>query len=66
MTGKVKWFDAKKGYGFVTPDDGSSEAFVHHSMIQMKGYRDLQTGQAVTFDPIPSDKGTKAVNVRLT
>lgn len=62
-TGKVKWFDARKGYGYITADDGQ-DYFVHHTGIRMKGYRTLETGQAVRFDAQPSNKGPKAVNVR--
>jgi CspA family cold shock protein len=64
VTGKVKWFDATKGFGFITPDDGSAEAFVHHTAIEMSGYRVLETGQPVEFKIKTSDKGPKAVNVR--
>lgn len=63
-TGKVKWFDARKGFGFITPDDGSAELFVHHSQIRMKGYRQLETGQAVEFQVEDSERGPKAVRVR--
>lgn len=66
MNGKVKWFDGRKGFGFITPDDGSPEAFVHHSMIRMKGYRVLETGQAVMFDAVATEKGVKAMNVQQT
>jgi len=64
MIGKVKWFDAKKGFGFIAPDDGSEELFVHHSQIQMKGYRDLQTGQRVEFEIQPAAKGPRGISVR--
>ena len=64
MTGRVKWFDGKKGFGFITPDDGSPDAFVHHTQVQMKGYRNLEAGQAVSFEIAAGDKGPKAVGVR--
>lgn len=63
MTGKVKWFDDKKGFGFVTPDEGGPDAFVHHTQIRMKGRRTLETGQAVRFTVEESERGPKAVNV---
>lgn len=55
MTGIVKWFNAEKGYGFITPDDGSEDVFVHFSAIVADGYKKLIEGQKVTFDtdPIP-------------
>jgi len=61
--GKVKWFNEEKGYGFVSPDDGSKDVFVHHSDINMQGFRKLAEGQSVTFEMANSDKGPKAVNV---
>lgn len=63
-TGKVKWFNDQKGFGFITPDDGGKDLFVHHSEIQADGFRTLQEGQAVEFEVAESDKGPKAVNVR--
>lgn len=64
MTGTVKWFDARKGYGFITPDDGGEEVFVHHTAIQAKGYRQLETGQHVEYGEVKnSDKGLKAGRV---
>ena len=64
MKGKVKWFNDQKGYGFITPNDGSKDLFVHHSSIQAEGFRSLSEGQEVEFDVEQSDKGPKAVNVR--
>lgn len=64
MKGTVKWFNAEKGYGFITPEDGSKDVFVHHSGILMDGYKTLNENQQVEFDTVPSDKGPKAANVR--
>ncbi|MBI4279003.1 MAG: cold-shock protein [Armatimonadetes bacterium] len=64
-TGKVKWFNPDKGYGFITGDDGK-DYFVHHSEIQVQGFRSLSEGQTVEFDPERGDKGPKAVRVRIT
>lgn len=66
MTGIVKWFNAEKGYGFITPDDGSEDVFVHFSAIQTSGYRQLEEGQKFTFDTEPDprrNRGLRAVNV---
>ena len=65
MTGKVKWFKADKGFGFIIGEDGQ-DYFVHHSAIEEKGYRTLNPGDLVTFEAEPSDKGLKAVKVRVT
>ncbi len=62
-TGKVKWFNDSKGFGFVEVDDGT-DAFVHHSEIQGEGYKSLAEGDTVEFDVIQGDKGPKATNVR--
>lgn len=63
--GKVKWFDAAKGFGFITPDDGSKDLFVHHSQIQAGGgYATLSDGQAVEFEIGKGQKGPCANNVR--
>ena len=64
MKGKVKWFNDQKGYGFITPEDGSKDLFVHHSSIQMDGFKTLAENQQVEFDTTESDKGPKAANVR--
>ncbi len=64
MKGKVKWFNDQKGYGFITPEDGSKDLFVHHSAIQSQGFRSLTENQQVEFDTVQSDKGPKAANVR--
>lgn len=62
-TGKVKWFNAKKGFGFIIPDDGSTELFVHYSEIKMEGYAELKEGQAVNFELGQGKKGPCAVSV---
>ena len=60
--GTVKWFNAEKGYGFITREDGS-DVFVNFSAIQGDGYKTLEEGQAVTFEVEDSDRGPQAVNV---
>lgn len=62
MQGKVKWFNAKKGYGFITKEDGS-DIFIHFSEIKMEGYRTLEADVEVDFDVIEGDKGEMAGNV---
>jgi CspA family cold shock protein len=62
-TGTVKWFNESKGYGFITPDDGSKDVFVHFSAIQIDGFKKLTEGQAVTFEIEQSPKGVQATNV---
>ncbi len=64
MTGTVKWFDAKKGYGFITMEDGN-DIFVHYSAIQSDGYKSLEENQAVVFDVTEGSKGKQASNVKL-
>ena len=63
-TGRVKWFNNAKGYGFILPEDESEDYFVHYSSIVMDGYKTLKAGQPVTFDMIDGPKGTHAVNVK--
>jgi cold shock protein len=62
-TGTVKWFDDTKGFGFITPESGSKDCFVHHSAIQGSGFKSLSEGDKVEFDVIEEAKGPKAQNV---
>jgi len=64
-TGTVKWFNSEKGFGFIAPDDGSADLFVHFSAIQGSGYRELNEGQHVEFEPQQGQKGMQAGNVRV-
>jgi CspA family cold shock protein len=57
IDGTVKWFDAKKGYGFVVSPEVEGDVFVHYTKIQMEGFKKLETGETVTFDVIMSDEG---------
>jgi len=63
MTGLVKWFNADKGFGFITPDDGSKDVFVHFSAIQSNGFKTLAEGQRVEFEITNGAKGPSAANV---
>ncbi|MBV9410242.1 MAG: cold-shock protein [Acidimicrobiia bacterium] len=63
-TGTVKWFNATKGFGFIAPEDGSADVFVHQSDIDVQGYRELTEGQRVEFSIEPGQKGPKAAKVR--
>jgi CspA family cold shock protein len=63
--GNVKWFSDQKGYGFITPEDGSKDLFVHFSSIEGDGYRTLQEGQSVEYDAADGQKGPEAQNVRV-
>jgi CspA family cold shock protein len=62
--GTVKWFNATKGFGFIAPEGGGNDVFVHQSDIQVQGYRELTEGQKVEFEVQPGQKGPKAANVR--
>jgi CspA family cold shock protein len=62
--GTVKWFNDKKGFGFVTPDDGSPDVFAHHSAIQGDGFKSLAEGQKVEFETEMGEKGPRAANIR--
>jgi CspA family cold shock protein len=62
-TGKVKWFNESKGYGFIEPDGGGRDVFVHYSAIQGEGYKTLSEGQVVEFDITQGEKGPQAANV---
>ena len=64
MKGTVKWFNDQKGYGFITPEDGSADVFVHHTAILGQGFKTLAENQKVEFDVIASEKGPKAQNVK--
>ena len=61
--GTVKWFNAEKGFGFITPDAGGADLFVHHSAIQCAGFKTLDEGQRVSFDSAQGQKGPQATNV---
>lgn len=63
-TGTVKWFNADKGFGFITPEDGSKDLFVHHSEIQADGYKSLDDGQKVEYVVGEGQKGPCATNVK--
>jgi CspA family cold shock protein len=62
--GTVKWFSDEKGFGFITPDDGSKDLFVHQSAIVGDGFRSLDEGSKVTYDAEEGDKGPRATNVK--
>ncbi|HEY9863064.1 MAG TPA: cold-shock protein [Candidatus Obscuribacterales bacterium] len=63
ITGQVKWFNESKGFGFITPGDGSKDIFVHHSAIAGSGFKTLAEGQRVEFEIEQGQKGPSAVNV---
>ncbi|MFC3606753.1 cold shock domain-containing protein CspD [Stutzerimonas tarimensis] len=64
LSGKVKWFNNAKGYGFIVADGGDEDLFAHYSAIQMDGYRTLKAGQPVMFDILQGPKGLHATNIR--
>ena len=64
-SGTVKWFDEKKGYGFITPDEGGEDLFIHHSNIMMDGFKTLQEGQKVDYEAGEGRKGPEATQVRV-
>ncbi|SFQ36350.1 cold shock protein (beta-ribbon, CspA family) [Geopseudomonas sagittaria] len=64
LSGKVKWFNNAKGYGFIVADDQAEDLFVHYSAIQGDGYKTLKAGQAVNFEILQGPKGLHAINIR--
>ncbi len=65
-TGTVKWFSAEKGFGFITPEDGSADVFVHFSAIAGDGYKNLDEGSKVEFEVTQGQKGPQATSVKTT
>ncbi|WP_421558687.1 cold-shock protein [Pseudomonas canadensis] len=63
-TGTVKWFNAEKGFGFISPDDGSADVFVHHSAIKIDGFRTLEEGKKVEYGIVQGPKGLQADDVK--
>jgi len=63
-TGTVKWFNSSKGYGFIVPEDGSDDVFVHYSNIEADGFKSLDEGQKVEFETAEGPKGLQATNVK--
>ena len=63
-TGTVKWFNAEKGFGFISQPDGAPDVFVHYKAIQMPGFKSLEAGQSVEFDVQETEKGLQASNVK--
>ena len=65
LTGKVKWFNGEKGYGFITRDDGDKDVFVHFSAITGSGFKSLKEGDLVEFEVVQGDKGPQAKDVQV-
>lgn len=65
QTGRVKWFNNAKGYGFVLPEEGEADYFAHYSSILMDGYKTLKAGQLVSFDLLEGPKGAHAINIKV-
>ncbi|MCX6088111.1 MAG: cold-shock protein [Caldiserica bacterium] len=65
LTGRVKWFNSQKGFGFIVPDNGGKDLFVHYTAIRSGGYKTLKEGGKVEYELEASDKGDKAVNVDI-
>lgn len=63
-TGIVKWFNDAKGFGFISPDDGSGDVFAHFSAVQVQGFKSLKEGQKVSFEIIQGNKGKQASNIQ--
>lgn len=64
VTGTVKWFNEAKGFGFITPDNGSGDLFAHFSAINMSGFKTLKEGQKVSFEVVQGPKGRQASNIQ--
>lgn len=65
ITGKVKWFNNAKGFGFIQPDDGSEDVFAHFSAIRIEGYKTLKENQKVSFEVVSGNKGKQANNIQV-
>ena len=65
-TGKVKWFNETKGFGFITPDNGGKDIFAHYSQIQNSGFKSLQENQSVSYEVEEGPKGLQANNIKIS